>query len=149
MKTILMITEKPTIAEALALALAEGREVMKGKGVSPAVPVFQFEAAGAPFLAQGEKVWCKVTSCAGHVYKTEFTKQYLDRKTVDPGTLFEAATEKLEESPGQRMPAHFKNEAKGCYAVCLWLDCDREGENICFEVLRSAVNNDGNDNSIN
>jgi hypothetical protein len=36
--------------------------------------------------------------------------------------------------PQMHLCRHLQTEARGCDHLVLWLDCDREGENIAFEV---------------
>ncbi|CAG8432833.1 7321_t:CDS:10 [Diversispora eburnea] len=58
---------------------------------------------------------------------------------IDPILLFDASTVKQESS--KSICRHLQQESKDVDYVVLWLDCDREGENICFEVIDNVRNN--------
>ena len=131
--TVLMVAEKPSIAQAVANALASGAQppsqVNKRRGVSPSAPVFEYDGVFA-----GTKARFKVTSTVGHVWSLDFPKEYNDQVKIDPVELFDAPTQHMED-PRPRMSEHLSREAVDADALVLWLDCDREGENICFEVM--------------
>ena len=88
---------------------------------------------------QGQQAQFKMTSVIGHVLSIDFPKEYQSWEKTDPVTLFDAPTVKSEANPKARVCKHLQGEAKGMDALVLWLDCDREGENICFEVIENTV----------
>lgn len=65
--------------------------------------------------------------------RTDFVPKYQSWDATDPAELFQAETIKKEANPKQHIEKHLRKEAKGVDYLVLWLDCDREGENICFE----------------
>lgn len=76
-----------------------------------------------------------MTSVCGHVLGVDFISKYNNWDRVDPVELFSCPIEKKEAMAKLKMPQFLALEAKGCDNLVLWLDCDKEGENICYEVM--------------
>lgn len=134
MKCALMVAEKPSLAASLAVILSNGKCSTR-KGSNNACSVHEWIGS-----FKDEQTKFKMTSVCGHIMGLEFVGKYNSWDKVDPAELFSCPTEKKESAPNLRMPSFLSQEAKGCDYLILWLDCDKEGENICFEVM-SAVSN--------
>ncbi|XP_078467958.1 DNA topoisomerase 3-beta-1 isoform X1 [Lampetra planeri] len=130
MRTVLMVAEKPSLSQSIAKILSRGSMTSR-KGFNGACSVHEYMGS-----FQGQSARFKMTSVCGHVMTLDFIGKYNNWDQVDPAELFsKAPTEKKEANPKLSMAKFLQIEGKGCDYVVLWLDCDREGENICFEVL--------------
>ncbi|CAE8726676.1 unnamed protein product, partial [Polarella glacialis] len=131
---VLMVAEKPSIASTLAEALCpQGSHASKRRGLSPSSPVYEYSGT-----MLGMQAAFRVTATTGHVYSLDFSKEYNQWEKHGPDELFHAETIRTYDGRAN-IPAHIQKEAQGCEILVLWLDCDREGENICFEVLDLAL----------
>ena len=77
----------------------------------------------------------RVTSVTGHIKKLEFVGRFKDWKKTEIEELFDAPVEKVVLSERKETVETIKLACKGADVVALWLDCDREGENIAYEVV--------------
>jgi len=135
MKTVLMVAEKPSLAQSIADLLSNGR-CQTRRSVSKACPVHEYSGTFLGFPA-----FFKMTCVVGHVYSTDFAPRYQNWGNTDELTLFGAETQKEEANPSTHVVSHLKAESQGIDYLVLWLDCDREGENICFEVISIVAKN--------
>nr|CCC53485.1 putative DNA topoisomerase III, fragment [Trypanosoma vivax Y486] len=124
-RRVLMVAEKPSIAESVAQHLSNGQAVKRPR----ALPVYEYDGHFHGYPAR----FC-VTSTTGHIFSCDFTPQHQSWDRTDEEVLFSAPVVWKEESG--KVSKHLAHEAEGCDTLVLWLDCDREGENICFEVMQ-------------
>ncbi|KAL9182687.1 hypothetical protein ACHAXT_013339 [Thalassiosira profunda] len=127
--TVVHIAEKPSIATAIAHGLSGGSTSPYGRSL----PVHEFVNPPFSKAPKASKVTHVVTSVAGHVFNVDFPEEYRSWESVDPAELFLAPV--VKKPCKGSVCKHLQEVAKGCDFLVLWMDCDREGENINFEVL--------------
>lgn len=134
MKSVFMVAEKPSLAQSLAEILSN-KKCSSRKGFNGACSVHEWTGS-----FHSQSVRFKMTSVCGHVMSLDFPGKYNNWDRVDPAELFRCPTEKKEATAKLKMPEFLSKEARGCDYLVLWLDCDKEGENICFEVIMCVEN---------
>ncbi|KAL0237106.1 hypothetical protein PCE1_000503 [Barthelona sp. PCE] len=124
---VLMVAEKPSVAQSIAAALApNGNYECTGHSLR----TYTYEGK---FL--NKRAMFRVTAVTGHIFGCDFPGQFNNRKTVEPFELFDAPTTRILQDNSGNVIRNLQNNAKHCSYLVLFLDCDREGENINFEVM--------------
>lgn len=76
-----------------------------------------------------------MTSVSGHLLALEFAGAYRSWKAVDPVELFAAPVHKSCPEDYEAIKRTLEREVQSCQKLIIWTDCDREGENIGYEVV--------------
>ena len=143
---VLMVAEKPSIAKAIADALSGPRGPRQKRGISRALPVYEFTSDSFQHSSNADdtnkRCLITVTSVVGHVFSLGFVDERNEsggsEKTYnDPSDYFHLPVVKKEEgTTGKlRVVDHLRALAGNSDHLVLWLDCDAEGENIAHEVI--------------
>ena len=117
---IFHVAEKPSIAQAIALGLANGNTINFRKRI---LPVHEFSGGTFPKAPYASSVNHRISSVAGHVFETDFGAKYQSWESVDPMELFQAPI--IRKPSKGSVVKHLQDEAKGCDFIVLWMDCDR------------------------
>ena len=129
---ILMIAEKPSIARAMCEVLSNNKYKNHKTGRGKCLLTFDG-------YFHGIKARFTVSAVAGHVYTSDFLREHNNWDAIDPVELYDVPIVKLDAMRKMRMPQMIQKLASGKDILCLWLDCDSEGENICYEVIYNAL----------
>lgn len=125
---VLNVAEKNSVARELCNQLAGNR--VQTRRSSPYVADFRYS------LNQAE---CDmtVTAVRGHLVEIDFAEEYRKWNSVDPSILFSCP---IKASIAHAdLATNLRQLSREADWLILWLDCDREGEAIAFEVLEVCL----------
>ena len=77
-----------------------------------------------------------MTSVSGHMLSLQFPQQYKSWQTLPPVELFDAPVQKICPEDYEPIKKTLEREVRACSKLIIWTDCDREGENIGFEIIQ-------------
>ncbi|KAM9748743.1 DNA topoisomerase 3-alpha [Dama dama] len=128
-RKILCVAEKNDAAKGIADLLSGGR-MRRREGLSRFNKIYEFD-----YHLCGQNVTMVMTSVSGHLLAHDFRMQFRKWQSCNPLVLFEAEIEKYCPENFVDIKKTLEREARQCQALVIWTDCDREGENIGFEVI--------------
>ncbi|CAK7354748.1 unnamed protein product [Dovyalis caffra] len=136
MINVLNVAEKPSVAKSVATILSRNQLRVRD-GRSRYNRIFEFN-----YSIGGQQCHMLVTSVTGHLMELEFEDRFRKWHSCDPADLYTAPVRKFVPEDKLDIRRTLEEEARRCQWLVLWLDCDREGENIAFEVVEvcRAVN---------
>lgn len=84
---------------------------------------------------RGENAKIVFTSVSGHLLNHEFSGAYRNWQSCNPEQLFDAPVSKVCLENYEKIKRTLEREIRSCNGLIIWTDCDREGENIGFEII--------------
>lgn len=139
MTTILSVAEKPSVAKELARIIAGDQNFNTKQGHSVYNKIFEINRCR---FSNQDGCKMSITSVSGHLMNLDFGETHKGWRSCDPVALFDAP---LVESVGdggnngKQIEKTLAEQAKRHNTLLLWLDCDLEGEAICFEVMKVCL----------
>ncbi|XP_071536469.1 DNA topoisomerase 3-alpha isoform X2 [Panulirus ornatus] len=129
MVRILNVAEKNDAAKNLAEIMSRGR-YNRRDGFSIYNKIYEFD-----MVLNGEPSCMVMTSVSGHLLNHEFTGIYRKWLGCSPLQLFDAPVVKGCSQDMEPIKRTLEREARAASRLIIWTDCDREGENIGFEII--------------
>uniref|UniRef100_A0A8D2Q8Z5 DNA topoisomerase n=1 Tax=Varanus komodoensis TaxID=61221 RepID=A0A8D2Q8Z5_VARKO len=126
---VLCVAEKNDAARGIADILSNGR-MKRREGLSKFNKIYECQ-----YHMLGQNVTVVMTSVSGHLLTHDFKLPYRKWHSCNPLVLFDAAIEKYCPENYIDIKRTLEREVQQCQALVIWTDCDREGENIGFEII--------------
>ncbi|KAI1659547.1 prokaryotic type I DNA topoisomerase [Daldinia decipiens] len=131
---VLCVAEKPSIAKAVAGHLSGG-QVQSQNTPEKYIKNYVFDYDfGHPW----GRCHVTMTSVLGHITSAVFPAEYKKWENPPPERLFDAPVNIIISEDKTKVADNIEKQARYANALCIWTDCDREGEHIGYEICEAA-----------